>query len=276
MLVQTPNFGWLLASKRRGVSHKRSGKPCQDAYAYSKSPPGQRYWALAVADGHGDVQHDLSEHGAKLAVTVAVKKLLEFADHFDNSSITLKNNFKHDFPRLLGREWRKAVLKDATQRFSSVNPNNPQDIYQLLNRYGTTLLVALILPGMLLVGQIGDGDLLRLYPDGQIDSPFNHDKTLVANATHSLSSPEADKVWQTAVLQRQAGEALLLATDGLSNAFRDETQFHTFARSLLTRFDQFGLAAVDQALPRWLDDYSAKGSGDDITLLIFREDLEAG
>lgn len=271
MLIQTTNLGRLLATKRRGAWHKRHGKPCQDAYTYSKSSPGQSYLAIAVADGHGDVRHDLSEHGAKLAVTLAVKKLLEFADNFDHHSTSLRHNFKHDFPRLLGREWRQAVLKDATQRCLTVNPNNPQKLDQLLNRYGTTLLVALILPRMLLVGQIGDGDLLRLLPDGNISTPFRPDQTLVANTTHSLSSPEADKLWQTAVLQRQTGEALLLATDGLSNAFTDETQFHTFARSLLTRIEHFGWKAIDTALPRWLDDYSAKGSGDDITLLLFRD-----
>jgi serine/threonine protein phosphatase PrpC len=64
------------------------------------------------------------------------------------------------------------------------------------------------------------------------------------------------------------GRLVLLATDGLANAFTDERQFHTFAGSLAARIREFGIGKVAAALPGWLDAYSEQGSGDDITLAL--------
>jgi len=272
MSIQNTNLGWILASRRRGASHRQNDTPCQDAYAVdTKTIADKTCLALAVADGHGDEQHDLSEHGAKIAVNLAIKELMAFFDNFycqENSLSLLNNNFRQHFPRHIGRIWRWMVLQDAATR--SI-PIQNDETHKLIRRYGTTLLVALILPERLLLGQIGDGDILRLYPDGSIEEPLIKDIELIGNFTYSLSSPQADKLWTTATLERMTGEALLLATDGLSNAFADDAQFYTFARSLLTRIDEFGIKSVDEALETWLDDYSKRSTGDDITLLIFNE-----
>ncbi len=269
MSIQNTNLGWILASSRRGASHYQNDIPCQDAYAVdTKTVADKTCLALAVADGHGDEQHDLSEHGAKIAVRLAIKELMAFFDNFycqENSLSLLNNNFKQHFPRHIGRIWRDTVLQDAATRSLPI-PND--DIYKLIRRYGTTLLVALILPERLLLGQIGDGDILRLYPNGGIERPLSQDIELIGNYTYSLSSPHAEKLWKTATLGRMTGEGLLLATDGLSNAFIDDTQFHTFARTLLTRISEFGIKSVDSALGYWLEDYSERSTGDDITLLL--------
>jgi hypothetical protein len=61
---------------------------------------------------------------------------------------------------------------------------------------------------------------------------------------------------------------LLLASDGLVNAFPEEgQQWFRFARALGDRVAEFGPATVAGSLPVWLDHYSAVASGDDITLL---------
>ena len=135
MSFQKTELGWILASKRQGASHRRNNTPCQDAYAMSKIVKGKPCFALAVADGHGDSQHDLSEQGAILAVTLAVKKLLEFFNSFANNPILLKKNFKHDFPRLIGRHWRQAVMKDANNRLCLATDDST-DTSSMLKRYG--------------------------------------------------------------------------------------------------------------------------------------------
>lgn len=268
MSLRKYSLGHLLAEKRCGASHQRHNKPCQDAYDH-KTLPGSPYLALAIADGHGDAQHDLSKRGARLAVQIAVQKSLELVKNFHHSPKLLKSTFKHDFPRVMGREWRQNVLKDARQRLH-YRPRQIKETSHLIKRYGTTLVVALILPRELLLGQIGDGDILRMDASSNVILPFPKDRELIDNATNSLCSPDADKLWQTALLERLSGETLLLATDGLSNAFADDRQFHTFACSLRDRIQQFGWEAVEKALPGWLDHYSAIGSGDDITLLMFQ------
>jgi len=270
MSLQQTNLGYILAASRRGTSHYRNNTPCQDAYALETQTISEKTaLALAVADGHGDAQHDLSEHGAKIAVQLVVQELLEFFQHFyceENSLSLLNSNFKQNFPRQIGRCWRQTIWQDAKKRLASVTETDETT----LKRYGTTLLTALILPDCLLLGQIGDGDILRVLPNGDIEEPFNNPTKIITNYTDSLCSESADKLWKTATLARVKGESLFLATDGLSNAFVEKSQFHTFANSLLARINEFGIESVEAALPQWLDDYSEKATGDDITLLIFK------
>jgi serine/threonine protein phosphatase PrpC len=276
MSLQKNELGYVLAACRQGSWHIRNNIPCQDAYAIdTKTVEDKMGIALAVADGHGHVRHDLSEYGAKIAVNRAVEALVAFFSDFyskrnDLSRSQVKTHFRLNFPRCLVRSWREAVLQDAAERVSfHMLSEDHVNVYRLLKRYGTTLLVALILPDLLLLGQIGDGDILRVFSDGSIVRPFKPNPNLVGNATYSLSSLNADKLWQTAALERRTGEALFLSTDGLSNAFTAESQFHIFAHSLLARIQEFGSNAIDMLLPRWLDEYSKRATGDDVTLLVF-------
>lgn len=256
-------MGWALACRRTGAAHARGGKPCQDAYAVR---PGDACLALAVADGHGDDRHDLSQFGAQLAVEAAVRELLAFHAHFGllGSPAALKNSFRADFPRRAQRAWRAAVLDDARQRLGEAADRDER----LFSRYGSTLLAALVCGEAVLLGQIGDGDAVRVRPGGDVEHPLPADEAQVGGATDSIAGPEAGNRWRTACLEPRDGGLLLLATDGLATAFTDAGEFDRFARSLTDRLREFGREPVAAALPGWLDHYSAHGSGDDMTLAL--------
>jgi serine/threonine protein phosphatase PrpC len=247
--------------------------PCQDGYGIAiGSVAGSPYIVAAVADGHGDAKHDLSQYGAALAVRAALDQVRALYVHLgqENSASTLWRNFKADYPRRVGRCWRDAVLEDARGRLSAV-PALLDESHELWTRYGTTLLAALIAPEAILVGQLGDGDIAFLRTDGSIESPIKKDPSLVGTATYSLCSPEATQLWQTAMFQRGTGGLLLLATDGLSDAFGgDEDQFHTFVRRLDERIKEHGMERVAASIPNWLDAKYSKASGDDITLTLVK------
>lgn len=278
------DLGWAFGCSRRGASHIRSETPCQDAYSiWSGSAWGTPYLIVAVADGHGDERHDLSQYGSALAVKGAVDELLSLHVHFDlkETSSALMSSFKADFPRRVGRRWRRYVLEDIEAHRAAKGSVDSQKVRQvsdssnrsdagqeIFSRYGTTLLTGLVTQDTVLIGQIGDGDILLIRPDGSLELPFQRDMTPVGTATYSLSSPEASKLWQTATLERGEGGLLLMVTDGLANAFTDETQFHIFAKSLQNRINQFGMPKVAASIPHWLESYSERGSGDDITLTL--------
>lgn len=264
-------LGWAFACSRIGAAHVRSGKPCQDAYAlWSGAIAGQACLIAAVTDGHGDDRHDQSHLGAALAVQAAVEDLIGLQTHFGGAgqSSQLANSFKADFPRRLGRRWREAVIADARSRLlpegSGENLSNPE----MLTRYGTTLLVALVVGNMLLVGQIGDGEAMVVRPEGTVDFPLTCEAEDVGVVTDSLCSAESHRRWRTAALDSTKGGLVLLSTDGLVNAFSDENQVSAFARSVKDRIRDFGLLQVASSLPGWLDHYSDRGSGDDITLAV--------
>jgi hypothetical protein len=167
------SLGWAMGCSRQGAAHQRSETLCQDAYAlWSGAVSGTPCLIAAVADGHRDARHDRSHRGAALAVHVAVEVAHDFAFHgsSDTALAALKHDFKEHFPRKLGQRWHKAVRDDARKQGDSMDGDG-YSLESLFPRYGTTLLVTLVVPGALLVGQIGDGDIRSMVP-GQWRLPF--------------------------------------------------------------------------------------------------------
>ena len=74
--------------------------------------------------------------------------------------------------------------------------------------------------------------------------------------------------WRTETFDRRSGGLVFLTTDGLPNSFADDAAFGNFVQSFRTRIEDDGPAAVTDALPAWLDHFSDRGSGDDMTLVI--------
>jgi hypothetical protein len=100
------------------------------------------------------------------------------------------------------------------------------------------------------------------------------DARLFANETTSLSSPSAEADFRVAV--RPLADAppgsrpaiVLLSTDGYANSFRDEAAFVKVGSDLYEMIGASGLDAVAREIPKWLDETSREGSGDDVTLAI--------
>lgn len=272
LAVGDASLGWAVASSRAGSSHLRSVKPCQDAYAiWSGSVAGEACLIAAVADGHGDDRHDQSQFGAALAVRVAIDELFTLQTNFGGSGLSarLASNFKSDFPRRIGKRWREAVIADASFRLADTMGDHHDDS-AILRRYGTTLLAAIVVGNMLLVGQIGDGEVLIVRQGNSVDFPLAGQSEDAGIVTDSLCSEGAFRLWRTASLDCAQGCLILLATDGLVNAFADDTQLDMFARSMRERVIEHGLVNVANSLPGWLDYYSDRGSGDDITLALLQ------
>ncbi|MFA6331382.1 MAG: PP2C family serine/threonine-protein phosphatase [Methanoregula sp.] len=266
-----PVLGWAFGSSRTGASHIRSFRPCEDAFAlWSGSSGAIPCIAIAIADGHGDQRHDQSRTGSALAVQAAIDELIGI--HRMNlqpvPQSTMRSDFKTDFPRRTTRRWRESVQDDAGRRQISLNPSGSQGPEDYV-RYGTTLISALIIGDSILIGQIGDGDVVLVRPDGTIECPIPGDTHLVGSETHSLSSRDAHLLWRTATLDRGAGGVLIAATDGVSDSFdgSEGEEFLKFVKSLIARVNEFGIENVAGSMKTWLDRYSELASGDDMTLV---------
>lgn len=192
---------------------------------------------------------------------------------FRKSYSHLAHSFGTDFPRRLQRWWNELVRTDSESR--GLNTGSAAEDESVFSRYGTTLLVAMVTPELLLLGQLGDGDLLLVGPDGTVESPLPRAPDLIGNSTYSLSTSDAPRLWVTACIARPRAGLLLLSSDGLANSFASDESFYQFARSLRSRIREFGAEAVASQLRGWLERYSEEGSGDDITIALvdFTEEM---
>ena len=248
-----------------GASHERSGLPCQDS---SWSYTGEAYTIIAVADGHGDPSHDLSETGSKLAVQSATNILKELADNVANQTdVLLSRMVRDDFPRLVVRRWREAVKDDFRNR--TVSPKD-EDILEeeiiAYSRYGTTLIAAIVTETQAIYAQIGDGDIVLLREDASYELFSPIDQNLVGGTTFSLSGNEATRHFLCGNSSVAGMRGLFLSTDGLRNCYEDDSAFIRLLSAIADMAEKEGVELSTSIISEQFVQFSKNGSGDDITL----------
>jgi len=137
--------------------------------------------------------------------------------------------------------------------------------------YGATLLIAAISPAFVAFWQLGDGDILTVSQDGNnVSRPIREDHTLIANETTSLCMASASRQFRTALfptdVETPTPSLILLSTDGYANSFASPEAFGQVAPDLLALIHKQGFGSVCDQLEGWLNEASAEGSGDDVTV----------
>jgi Protein phosphatase 2C len=270
----------VLGASVRGDSHRRSGAPNQDAIALI---PGERGPAIvAVADGHGSAESFRSDTGSAFAVRVATSAVREFFQEIDSASDLgdVERRAKASLVPRIVSGWTEAVNADLAER-----PITEDDVARLRERgvgadptadplvvYGATLVMAAVADSILLLLQIGDGDVVAVSEraDGAAAKrPVPKDPRLVGNQTTSLCLPEAVDDFRVRAIDLRAADVpslLVVSTDGYANSFVNDGAFLQAGPDILSRVKEHGLDWVGEQLPGWLDGASKHGSGDDITM----------
>jgi len=274
-----------------GSSHRRAKLPNQDAFRlWNPHGDGQSVIA-AVADGHGSATHFRSGTGSQFAVEVAERVLLDL-----DAALRAGGAMDAERERWLGREivsrWRAKCIEDveanpftSAEEVRLIGAGARNQLFDRALAYGSTLLAGLATEGLLILLQIGDGDILAVDSSGAQIRPFPPDARHVAHLTTSLCLPDAAEDVRVAILPPGhltggAGEPVLVlfATDGYANSFASPQAFErVVGPQILTQVRERGLAWVAQVLPRSLKAAAERGSGDDVTLAILTcEDAPAG
>ena len=286
----TSACGWQIVSGSvPGAMHERSGTPNQDALSWWSAEGERPLAVLCIADGHGGKEYTRSHIGARRAVKEAQMFLVSevmprILDRDALENLTrFKRHFNEQMPKLLVNRWRASIYEHASDiPFSKEETSHPKDEAEaqpnttrpdtsVEQRYGATLLAALLTPELHLYIQLGDGDVLTLTAEGDVvRPPFPVDSHLLANHTTSLCSKNAwryVRVHFQPIVERPP-VFVMLATDGYANSFADDADFEQVARDLYAAIQQDGLAAVAGRLPDWLEATSKGGSGDDISVVM--------
>jgi hypothetical protein len=206
-----------------GADHIRAGMPNQDCAAASRLEVADGGLVVAVADGHGHTRHFRSDRGSKLAVAAAMSVAKDWtADQPSRASVQAASAGK--LVAEVVAAWRAMVAADLAEdpitgsRLAALPPDDPAEI-----PYGATLLLAVLLPEVAVLAQIGDGELLLVLPDGRHLLPVPTDSRLDGTRTTSLCQPDAISAFRVGLvnLVKTPVYAVLAATDGYGNAQAD-------------------------------------------------------
>jgi hypothetical protein len=254
-----------------GATHLRRGKPNQDAVGWlPASGEGERL-VMAVSDGHGGSSSPRSHIGSRLAVDVATKVLWRLP-----ANVT--EDLLREAVQRLTEEWKTQIrlhLERNPLSTAELDEGCADSAADLLHRlqatptvaYGATLLFAALDARHVCLGQLGDGDVLLVRNDGRVVRPLPADERLVAHVTTSLCDDDPVGNTRLAVLPLDSS-LVILATDGYGNSFVDDDSFVQVGNDLLAAVVETGITGVRQSLPRWLEETSRQGAGDDISVAV--------
>jgi len=266
----------VLTASVRGASHIRHDLPNQDAVAFWREPERGLPFIIALSDGHGSSRCFRSDRGSRLAVEAAVNVIREFATSQAGSDncTAIKRIADELLPRKIVRQWRDAVAADMAAdplpgRIADQDNDGPDDAII----YGATLISVLVTESFIIYWQIGDGDILTVSEDGDVEWPVPGDDRLFANETTSLCGKEAwrDFRFRFQKIIGKAPRLILCATDGYANSFRNSGSFRQVGADIWQMIRNGEAGRVENSLESWLNEASADGSGDDISVgLIFQ------
>ncbi len=273
----------------RGASHIRSDVECQDSHKRLYCSDGSII--LAVADGHGSKNCPYSKTGSSIAVKVFCKTMSKYVKRFSDSSkqpLTDEGEIKIDIATYLNREGETKVAQEIDSEWKRLiaeehkknNRDFPQivsgdkcgerDMPKVYEQYGTTLLGLVLANDFQFAFQLGDGDII-FTTKNHVEPVINGDKILGVE-THSLSKNDAWKKAITVVRRMNPEEDVpsmfLMSSDGFSNSFKNENEFKKTCSEYFDMINQYGVKTVKENLKSWLEETSAMGCGDDITVLI--------
>ena len=271
-----PQPEWFLSGATAiGAAHVARGLPCQDAFGLVAPSVSGDPAVAALADGHGASRHFRSATGAALAVEVASQVALRH-----NARLAAMTNpaevqaaARAEVSAEIVRNWREGVARAVRD-----DPFSADELAEMARGadsveipYGSTLLMAMVAGRWLVCLQIGDGDVVVMPGDGRAFLPLPGDPSLDGVRTTSLCQPDALASFRYAVqdLQAQSVLAVLLVSDGYSNAQSAEPWYPGVGADLARLLRHEGPEWVSEHLPEWARRCaSSEGSGDDTTMVV--------
>ena len=261
----------------QGESHKATDKPCQD---FSFSIKTEGYAIAMVSDGHGGERYFRSDVGSKIAVEVAHRCLVKFAEGISPSlfaelpsTLGIGDTFPLPIKQLTGAivvGWRNAVLEHATANLLTETEQliaNPKDDHEWEKTYGCTLIATLLTPQYWLALQIGDGKCVAIGKDGVPCEPIPWDDRCFLNRTTSICDTDAASEFRYCIGGKESFPiAVFMGSDGIDDSFGEEENLYNFYIQLAKGFAKDGYDATIADLTATLPILSKRGSQDDMSV----------
>lgn len=253
-----PNEDWkIFLACKRGRSHVATGKVCQDYCVAEKI--ADEIFAVAVADGHGGDAYVKSDIGSQEACNVIIALAKKYSA-FDEKNF-VENWTAPEFKSELFDAWQAAVLMD----YRATNPDAKDSDAEIIKKYGTTLLFAVVTKSNVILGQVGDGAIL-LFNDQNQSQLFKRHKPQFGSQTSSLASGRGIYSLHIESYRRATLKfnKILLSTDGIFNKLDKGNSFALYANELAA---QVRNKPVEEIQPFTVEEIDvSEKSSDDCTI----------
>lgn len=164
----------------KGISHERTGLPCQDAQGFQVLEDGTLI--IALADGAGSAQ--FSDQGARAAVEEALSALAGAAAVLAETSAGLQ-----DLPPT--REGWEDLIREVFDAARQSVLQLADEAGEWIRDYACTLTCAVAQGNCLVVGQVGDGAVVAMTEAGELFAATRLQRGEYANETHFLIQDDA-------------------------------------------------------------------------------------
>ena len=152
--ILSVNFGRKIFTVcKRGRGHIENKTVCQDYCAAEKI--SDNIFVMTVADGHGGEKYIKSDIGSKKACETLIELVKKYSPLGANQ--IEKKLCIPTFKTTLIDKWRLKVLEN----YKTENPETKEKDRQIIEKYGTTLLFAVITNFHIILGQIGEGAIIQ-------------------------------------------------------------------------------------------------------------------
>ena len=276
----------------RGASHIRRDKENQDAFTSiqgTANPDGETPSVVAVSDGHGGNKYFRSAVGSRVAVDCAAKiardstrlssgmrkdDLADIVRHMKSRYVLLwqKDVDAHIDETPFSEDELTFLRENCNQKSYDSVLNNPRFAY------GCTFLCAIAYDDLVLILQLGDGDILGLYPDNKVRELTEPDSRNIGNETLSLCSlRDVSDIAHKILTGNEIPQLLTLTTDGVKNSYDDQSSaidaFYNIPVVLKNELSKTDgdIDTVKDTIQKWLEKVTTDGAGDDVTIgVLFR------
>jgi hypothetical protein len=257
-----------------GGAHRQRDAGSDDAVAWARADGRELHLAAAVSDGHSDKRCFRSRDGARFATRAALQVAL--GDPAAAAAPGFMSEVVSCWRALVDDDLRsRPPTADELNLSAAIRPGASADVQanpRLI--YGATLLVVQVDEDGMTVTQIGDGDVIAVGSDGGALRLLGTDPAEASGLTSSLSQADAAESARSFHLPAVECPALvMLASDGLDNAYPDGSGLLNAGRELLERSRLDGRDAVRDELLDWAAQAAAV-SGDDATVALLWLDVE--
>ena len=220
---------YMFAAKKRGRSHVIGKKPCQDDCMAAE---GKRCVILVDADGVSACSR--SEEGSRIACEVLIELVRSAEDHCGSEEEFVKLLQSGQFRDRLLASWLKKVISVIREESEEW-----KDSLSEIEKFGTTILYAVITEHWYVAGNLGDGQILFFNQEASVKLRYHTPKE--SSRVYCLVNPKcALDGFQTAAYPRALFDGILLSTDGMYDFLEPSNHFYRYGLELRERFMKAG------------------------------------